>query len=104
MRLHVPLLMKFVLLTALSASPGQREAFAQAGTIGGTIGKTDKSVSGEDAADQNRGRRTQRSAHNKSQDSEKWSLPQTILLKERSETRGAFSSTLRYLGNNVYQA
>jgi hypothetical protein len=102
-RLHIPLLLALMLLAGPLAE--QRQAFGQAGSTGGSIGKTDKSVSGgQGPAAQTPGLPKQRGAGNKSQEPEKWELPQTILLEEHSETRGHFSSTLRYVGDNVYQA
>jgi hypothetical protein len=67
--------------------------FAQAGSTGGTLGKTDKSISGSEGQSEPSGT-SKRPAHATTQ-----ALPQTIRL-----IQGSYSATLRHLGGNAYEA
>jgi hypothetical protein len=78
--------------------------FAQAGSTGGTIGKTGKSSSGGEEQSEPGGqlRREPRSSDRGS--SEKQSLPQAIRINEHNTTHGDFSSTLQHEGGSSYRA
>ena len=71
----------------------------QPGSIGGTVGKADKSISGGEQQSEPSGgaRRPERSTP-QSPD-ERQILPQRIRL-----IQGSYSATLRHLGGNAYQA
>jgi hypothetical protein len=79
-------------LAILVAADGN--AFAQAGSTGGTLGKTDKSVSGGE------GQREILPAH-RSREAQS-SRPAVINLKEHNATWGEFSITLRLTSGNAY--
>jgi hypothetical protein len=86
-------------LAALIAS--DQAALAQAGSTGGTIGKTGKSVSGEDASSHARG--PARKLSNGEASSQSHGSPQVIRLNEHNTTWGDFSCTLRNVGGNTYE-
>lgn len=78
-----------------------RSAFAQAGSTGGTIGKTDKSIS--DGGDQQSSTRRTRPGRPATRISDKEeSFPKTIQLSERAFGL-SFSITLRNVGGNNYE-
>src|ERR1019366_7531371 len=78
-------------------------ALAQAGSVGGTIGKQDKSISGGEEADRPRAalhpiRPAARAP------TESSSLPPTIHLHEHNATYGDYSATLKRTNSNTYEA
>jgi hypothetical protein len=87
---------------ALSTA-GATGAFAQAGSTGGTIGQTNKSVSGGE--DQTEIRRpTRPSTPPASQGAKDWqTLPGTIQFNEHGAL-GSYSATLRRVGGSEYEA
>jgi hypothetical protein len=71
----------------------------QPGSTGGTIGKTDKSISGSEQKSEPSGG-ARHPEHSKTQSpDERQTLPQRIRL-----IQGSYSATLRHLGGNAYQA
>jgi hypothetical protein len=71
----------------------------QPGSTGGTIGKTDKSISGgEERSEPSGGSRHPEHSTTQTPD-EGQTLPQRIRL-----IQGSYSATLRHLGGNAYQA
>ena len=74
-------------------------ALAQAGSTGGTIGKTDKSLSGNEETPARRPNGRSAKATPASS-----SLPSTIHINEHNATQGEFSATLKRTGSNTYEA
>jgi|ERR1039458_174732 hypothetical protein len=75
----------------------------QPGSVGGTIGKQDKSISGGEEADRPRAalhpiRPAARAP------TESSSLPPTIHLHEHNATYGDYSATLKRTNSNTYEA
>jgi hypothetical protein len=75
-------------------------ALAQAGSIGGTIGKQDKSISG--GGEERREPQVSRTKPSGHHSEERQGLPQTIRLSE-SSIAGSYSITLRHTGGNAYE-
>jgi len=78
---NFPASLAMVLLMLFSAGP----AFAQSGSVGGTVGKTNKSISGEQPPPASQ------------------TLPANIQFTEHGAA-GVYSATLRHLGGNEYEA
>jgi hypothetical protein len=85
-------------LAALALTATSSASFAQADSTGGTIGKTDKSISGgEETPAQRPTTPSPKLAPTSS------SLPSTIHINEHKATYGEFSATLRRTNSNIYE-
>jgi hypothetical protein len=78
-------------------SSNASSALAQAGSTGGTIGKQDKSISGDEQQSEPSGARRPGRSTTQRPD-ERQALPQRIRF-----IQGSYSATLRHLGGNAYQ-
>jgi hypothetical protein len=86
-------------LTVLAVTATSSASFAQAGSTGGTIGKQDKSLSGDDGTPvPPRNTPSVKPAPTTS------SFPSTIHLNEHNATWGDWSATLKRKDSNIYEA
>jgi hypothetical protein len=90
--------MGIAVLAALAVTTTSNASFAQAGSIGGTIGKTDKSIGSEKTPAPRPNTRSARPAPTS------FSLPTIIHLNEHNSTWGDWSATLKRKGSNTYAA
>jgi hypothetical protein len=92
--------MGVAVLALLAAAATLNASFGQAGSTGGTVGKQDKSLSGNDETPTSRSNAGSAKPFPAIASS---SSPPTIHIDEHNATWGDFSITLKRTGSNIYE-